>query len=311
MVRFIEGEIDVLVSTTIIENGIDIQTANTIFIDEADVYGLSELHQLRGRVGRYKHQAYCYLVLPVHRHINPEAEKRLQALVEFSDLGAGFQIAMRDLEIRGAGNILGPEQSGHIAAVGYDMYCRLLERTVRRLRDEIEAEPVHVEIDLAVQAFVPEDYMRGEGPRLEVYRRVSQALTEKAIDELGEELADRFGAMPAQVRTLLDIQKLRVLCAAGGIESVSYQDHHLILEGRESMRKLLENCPTRVSVLDARTAGVSLVDPRRRMSGMSGASRAQALGDEDVFRIILEWLTTGTFPLERLRGAAKLSTKVG
>ena len=307
MVRFIEGEIDILISTTIIENGIDIQTANTIFINEADAYGLSELHQLRGRVGRYKHQAYCYLILPEHRHVNPDAEKRLQALVEFSDLGAGFQIAMRDLELRGAGNILGPEQSGHIAAVGYDMYCRLLERTVRQLRDEVEAEPVHVEIDLAVQAFVPEDYLSGEGPRLEVYRRVSQALTRAAIDELGEELADRFGPMPPQVRTLLDIQRLRVLCAAGGIESVSHQDHNLVLEGRESMRNLLETCPTRVSVLDARTAAVSLIDPRRK----SGSGRAAELGDEDVFQILLEWLLTETFPLARLRGAARLSTKVG
>ncbi|MEE8167195.1 MAG: transcription-repair coupling factor, partial [Myxococcota bacterium] len=295
MVRFIEGEIDILISTTIIENGIDIQAANTIFINEADAYGLSELHQLRGRVGRYKHQAYCYLLLPESRHVNPDAEKRLQALVEFSDLGAGFQIAMRDLEIRGAGNILGPQQSGHIAAVGYDMYCRLLERAAQQLREEGWAEPVHVEVDLAVQAFVPEMYLPGEGPRLDIYRRVSQAFTEKAVDDLGEELEDRFGAMPSQVRTLLDIQKVRVLFAAAGIESVSHQDRNLILHGRESMSALLETCPTRVSVLDARTAAVSLVDPRRKYQ--AGLNGGMTLGDEEVFRIILEWLQTGAFPL--------------
>src|SRR5262249_29148281 len=152
-----------------------------------------------------------------------------------------FQIAMRDLEIRGAGNILGPEQSGHIALVGYDMYCRLLEKAVRRIRNEVEAEPVHVEIDLPLQAFVPDGYLSGEAAKLEVYRRVSMALSQEAIQDLARELEDRFGPVPRELERLLDVQRLRVLCAAMGVEYVGREDTNLILKGRETMRKLLEN----------------------------------------------------------------------
>ena len=146
MSAFMRHEADVLLATTIIESGIDIPRVNTIIINEADCYGLADLHQLRGRVGRYKHQAYCYLFLPEHRHVSPEALKRLQALVEYSGLGSGFQIAMRDLEIRGAGNILGKQQSGHIATIGYDLYCRLLEKCVHSMKDQHYQEPVTVEV---------------------------------------------------------------------------------------------------------------------------------------------------------------------
>ena len=300
MMRFFEGELDVLISTTIVENGLDIPNVNTIFIDEADRYGLADLHQLRGRVGRYKHQAYCYLLLPDHRYINPDAQKRVQALVEFSELGAGFQIAMRDLEIRGAGNILGPEQSGHIALVGYDMYCRLLEKAIRRIRNEVEAEPVQVEIDLALQAFVPDEYLSGEGAKLEVYRRVSTALTDEAILDLGRELEDRFGPIPREVERLLDVQRLRVLCAALGVEYVGKEDRSLILKGKESMKKLLEECPARVTILDARTAAVALVDPLRRYP--------PPVDDERVFQAVLLWLETGTFPASNLGKGNEIAT---
>ncbi len=288
MVKFFEREIDVLISTTIIESGLDIPNVNTIFIDEADLYGLADLHQLRGRVGRGKHQAYCYLLLPDHRHMNPDAQKRVQALVEFTELGSGFQIAMRDLEIRGAGNILGSAQSGHIASVGYEMYCRLLEKAVRRLRNEPEAEPVQVEIDLTLEARVPGEYAGGESSKLDLYRRISSALKEEQIAELSREIEDRFGLLPVEVERLLDVQRLRVLCAAAEVESIGRDERNLILKGKEGMKKFLATCTRRVAVLDSRTAAVCLVDPARR--------HPPSIDDERVFRTALEWFRTGVFP---------------
>jgi transcription-repair coupling factor (superfamily II helicase) len=304
MVRFFERAFDVLVSTTIIENGLDIPNVNTIFIDEADRYGLADLHQLRGRVGRYKHQAYCYLLLPEHRRVEPEAQKRVQALIEFSDLGSGFKIAMRDLEIRGAGNILGPEQSGHIAAVGYDMYCRLLEKAVRRLHKDTSADPVQVEVDLEIEAFIPVGYLEGEAAKLDVYRRISVAGTLEAVDDMARELADRFGPVPPEIGRLLDVQRLRVLCAAAGIEHVGRSDDSLILKGEgDGVRALLDGCPARIAILDQRTAAVSLSDPRRRHGPPADDTRA--------FAVVLEWLRTGVFPRPGLRAGERVEKARG
>ena len=175
-----------------IESGIDIPNANTIIICEADRMGLAQLYQLRGRVGRYKHRAYAYLLLPQSRSISPVAGKRLKAIEEYSQLGAGFRIALRDLEIRGAGNILGAEQSGHINTVGYELYCRLLGEAVKRLKNEpIEKEPETV-IDLGFAACIPKNYIHSDRQRLEVYRRLATALNPRDIDRLGEELRDLF-----------------------------------------------------------------------------------------------------------------------
>ena len=288
MARFVEGEADLLISTTIIESGIDIPNVNTIFIDEADHYGLSDLHQLRGRVGRYKHQAYCYLLVPDDRPVNPDALKRLRALIEFSNLGAGFQIAMRDLEIRGAGNILGAAQSGHIALVGYDTYCRLLEKAVRKQKHEVYTEPVHVEVDFAVEAFVPEDYVSGEARKVELYRKVSQALSGDEIDELAEELRDRYGPLPEQLERLLRVQKLRVFCADHGVEYLGRDGEHLLLRGGDAMKSLLTDCTARVVILDAKTAAVSLAPKRGR--------RVPQLDDEYALAVAYEWFRTGEFP---------------
>ena len=168
---FINGRTDILVSTTIIESGLDIPNVNTIFINEADIFGLADLHQLRGRVGRYKHRAYAYLLLPKNRPVTPEAEKRLKAIIDFSELGAGFKIAMRDLEIRGTGNILGIEQHGHIAAVGYEMFCRLLEIVIRKAKNE----PVHdhndVHINLNLESYLPDNYIPDMKLKIEIYRK--------------------------------------------------------------------------------------------------------------------------------------------
>ncbi len=302
MLRFYERELDVLISTTIIESGLDIPNVNTIFIDDADHYGLADLHQLRGRVGRGKHQAYCYLLLPDHRHMNPDAQKRVQALVEFTALGSGFQIAMRDLEIRGAGNILGAAQSGHISTVGYDMYCRLLEKAVRRLRSEPEAEPVQVEIDLTIDAHVSEEYVGGQTAKLELYRRISSAARDEDVGDLEKEVEDRFGPLPLVAQKLFAVQRLRVACARLGIESIGRDERHLILQGKDTMREVLEKCPRRVVVLDSRTAAIPIVDVARRYPS--------PVSDEEVFAIVLEWLTKGKFP-ESIPGRASRAVNAG
>jgi transcription-repair coupling factor (superfamily II helicase) len=220
MLRFIAGKIDVLVCTTIIESGLDIPTANTIIINNADRFGLSELHQLRGRVGRYKHRAFCYLLLPSTRPVTSVAARRLKAVEEFSDLGAGFQIAMRDLEIRGAGNILGSEQSGHIAAVGYELYCQLLDRAVRSLRGDGERPHHDVHLELSSEAIIPRTYVPSERQRMEIYRRLAACRDEPDVRTLERDLADAYGPVPAAVRTLLDHAEIRVRAGAAGIDSI-------------------------------------------------------------------------------------------
>ncbi len=230
MLKFIRREADILVSTTIIESGIDIPTANTMFINDAHRFGLAELHQLRGRVGRYKHRAYCYLLLPAHTGLSDVAKRRLKAIEEFSMLGAGFKIAMRDLEIRGAGNLLGPEQSGHIAAVGYDMYCRLLEQAVRDLK--AEPEPVRantVSIELGRGGTIPRPYIPSDARRMEAYRRLATASTAAELESLAEDLSQAYGQPPTAVQRLLELAELRVLANTLGVRSVTLKERDIVL----------------------------------------------------------------------------------
>src|SRR5437868_8097644 len=198
MLKFIRHEADILVCTTIIESGLDIPNANTIVINNADRFGLSELHQLRGRVGRWKHRAYCYLLLPSDRPVTPVASKRLKAIEEYSHLGAGFKIAMKDLEIRGAGNILGPEQSGHIATVGYEMYCQLLEEATRQLKNEPKPNRPEAHVELGLSAFIPKTYIPGDRQRLDVYRRLTRCTDLEMCGMLEHDLKDAFGELPRQ-----------------------------------------------------------------------------------------------------------------
>ncbi|GIX00072.1 MAG: transcription-repair-coupling factor [Pirellulaceae bacterium] len=229
MVDFIDHRYDILLATTIIESGLDIPNANTIFINEAYRYGLSELHQLRGRVGRYKHQAYCYLVIDRHRHLSPDAARRLHAIEEYSQIGAGFGIAMRDLEIRGAGNLLGTQQSGHIAAVGYELYCQMLANAVRELKNEPPKLSLDVEIDLPVEALLPPDYVPDLRDRIDLYRRLSRADSVQALDGLGHELRDRFGPLPDAAKRLLQIGELRIDAALWFLKSMRVEDNYLVL----------------------------------------------------------------------------------
>jgi transcription-repair coupling factor (superfamily II helicase) len=223
MVKFVLGATDVLVCTTIIESGLDIPNANTIFVNDADRFGLAELHQLRGRVGRYKHRAYAYMLMPNSRPVSPIAAKRLKAIEEYSHLGAGFRIALRDLEIRGAGNILGPEQSGHIQMVGYQMYCEMLADAVRELKHE-KVEPLPTAtIDLGVPIYIPKNYIPIDRHRMDAYRKIAVARSSDDIKQIEAELIDVYGPLPAEARLLLDIGELRIAASKWDIRTIVVQ----------------------------------------------------------------------------------------
>jgi transcription-repair coupling factor (superfamily II helicase) len=228
MLAFMRRQADILVCTTIIESGIDIPTANTMFIDDADRYGLADLHQLRGRVGRYKHRAYCYLLLPMTRTLSDVAKKRLKAIEQFSMLGAGFKIAMRDLELRGAGNLLGAEQSGHIAAVGYDMYCRLLERAVKELNQERTAETSDTTVEIGLTGHIPRTYIPSDARRMDAYRRIAVAGTHDELDKVEHDLTDAYARPPDAVTRLIELAHVRIGAVALGVRSISIRDDDVV-----------------------------------------------------------------------------------
>lgn len=256
MVDFIEHRFDLLLATTIVESGLDIPNANTIFIDDADRYGLSDLHQLRGRVGRYKHQAYCYLMVAQHKHLSPEATKRLRAIEEFSQMGAGFAISMRDLEIRGAGNLLGSQQSGHIAAIGYEMYCQLLEDAVRQVQNLAPKLSADVDIDLPVEAYLPEDYAPDLRHKIDLYRRMAKIDDASQIEDVRSELRDRFGPLPAAVCRMLELAELRLDAAAWQIAAVTSDARFIILHytNRRQMERLVKNSSVPIRIVDRKRA---------------------------------------------------------
>jgi len=260
MHRFLRREVDVLVTTTIIESGIDIPTANTIFINRADRFGLADLHQLRGRVGRSSHRAYCYLLLSPDTTPTSKAAKRLKTIEEFSELGAGFRIAMRDLEIRGAGNLLGKEQSGHIAAVGYDMYCRLLEQTVRRLKNEPDPNPPPVQVDLDVAAHIPREYITSDRLRIEAYRRMVSCRTAEDLTQLERDLMDTFGPFPPPVVTLLELTEIRVHARRFGVGSISLRPPDVVfsIEQLAKAESLFVDAPGTVRMPDSKTVHLRL-----------------------------------------------------
>ena len=248
MTKFVNGEADILLSTTIIESGIDIPNANTIIIDRADRFGLSELYQLRGRVGRYRNQAYAYLLIPRHASLLADARKRISAIKQYSRLGSGFKIAMRDLEIRGAGNILGSEQSGHITAIGFDLYCKLLQTSICRLRGEKPVEHIDTKmvLDFLCEADGEDDeevsadshqvylqlsskYIADPVQRLEIYRRLALTHSLEEVNALAKELVDRFGKCPVAVDYLLQVYRIRAVAGQKKISSIESQDNKIII----------------------------------------------------------------------------------
>ena len=246
MLGFYEGEFDILLCTTIVESGLDVPNANTILINHADHLGLAQLHQLRGRVGRSARQAYCYLMYQPYKQLTENAEKRLEAIREFTDLGAGFNIAMRDMEIRGAGNLLGAEQHGNMASVGFDLYCQMIEEEVKSLRGEATDEMLFPSVNLPVSAFIPEAYIPTEALRIAIYKRVAGARSAEALATVQRELEDRFGDPPKPVWNLLAVMRLRFECMLAGVARIEMERESVVFwmarrVGRDEVRELYQH----------------------------------------------------------------------
>lgn len=256
MLAFVRRESDILIATTIIESGLDIPNVNTIFINQADNYGLADLHQLRGRVGRYKHRAYAYLLLDADKGVTGTAARRLKAIEEFTELGAGFKIAMRDLEIRGAGNILGTQQSGHIAAVGYELYCQLLENAVRERKQMPSKAPLEVALDLPIKAYLPRDYVPGQKLRVEVYRRLARLRKLDRLEDFRAELGDRFGPIPEPAEWLLRLAEIRLLATRWQVVTMHLEEKDVVLgyKSPRLIRRLTDRAGPRLRVVDEHSA---------------------------------------------------------
>lgn len=236
MLDYLDKEYDVLVCTTIIETGLDIPNVNTIIVDEADKMGLSQLYQLRGRVGRTNRLAYAYLMYEKDKVLSEVAEKRLKAIKEFTEFGSGFKIAMRDLEIRGAGNLLGVEQHGHIEAIGYDLYVKFLNETIKKLKGEVKEEIVDTSVELNVDGFIPDDYIREGELKIEVYKKIAGIESTEDYEDLIEELIDRFGDIPIQVENLMKISHIKYISSRIGITNISEKNGIVKLEFSESVK---------------------------------------------------------------------------
>jgi transcription-repair coupling factor (superfamily II helicase) len=230
MYRFMNKEIDLLVCTSIIESGLDIPSANTIIVNRADRFGLAQIYQLRGRVGRSDEQAYAYLLIPHESSLTKDAQKRLKVLMEHSDLGSGFQIAMNDLEIRGGGTILGASQSGHIAAVGYDMFLKLMENAIAELKGEPVTQKLEPEINLSISAYFADTYIHDLDQRLIAYRRLARMTKVGDIGEFKSELVDRYGKMPDEAKNLLFKIALKVLSQKAGITRLDHNGTRMMIQ---------------------------------------------------------------------------------
>jgi len=275
VLRFMHGEADVLLCTTIIESGIDIPRANTILIDRADRLGLAQVYQLRGRVGRSNQRAYAYLMIPSPDAISPRAEKRLEAIQDLSELGSGFRLANLDLEIRGAGNLLGGEQSGNMAAVGYDTYMQMLEETIEEMRGQVRTVEVDPEIRLPIRALLPEDFVDQVSQRLVLYKRLASCRDELEVDGIRDEILDRFGALPDEAQNLLLVIRLKIAARRLGIAAVDYSSGELVLTAGE----ITKIDPKRlVSLLThARASGGVRVTPGHKIYAPARDASAQGL----------------------------------
>jgi transcription-repair coupling factor (superfamily II helicase) len=234
--HFIEGGADILVCTTIIESGIDMPRVNTIIIEDADRLGLAQLYQLRGRVGRSDRQAFAYVTYRRDKVLTEIAEKRLAAIRDFTELGAGFKIALRDLEVRGAGNLLGGEQHGHLDAIGYDLYCKMLEEAIHELQGQTVEKPVATTIDLPIDAFIPKSYIPDEGQRMDMYRRIAAISTAQDLQDVQDELIDRFGDLPEAVSWLTDIALIARQASRHDIGKIEVDHENFVLTYAENKK---------------------------------------------------------------------------
>jgi transcription-repair coupling factor (superfamily II helicase) len=270
MLDFWEKRFDVLVCTTIVESGLDVSNANTMIIERADMLGLSQLHQLRGRVGRSRERAYAYFLYPAEKPLTETAHERLATLAQHSDLGGGMAIAMKDLEIRGAGNLLGGEQSGHIADVGFDLYVRLVGEAVHEFRGDSEPELAEVRVELPVDAHLPHDYIPSERLRLEMYKRLAEVRGDEEVSELAEELGDRYGEAPAPVASLLQVARFRGRARSAGVGEVTISGRYV----RFAPVELPESRVVRLKRLHpgsvVKTALGTVLVPRPQTAGVGG-----------------------------------------
>jgi transcription-repair coupling factor (superfamily II helicase) len=260
MQKFINREIDVLVTTTIVESGLDIPNANTIIINRADRFGLAQIYQLRGRVGRASEQAYAYLIVPEEAALGRDAQKRLKVLMEHSDLGAGFQIALNDLKIRGGGAALGIHQSGHISAVGYDMFLQLMEESISRLKGEVVTETLEPEINIPVSVYIPDSYIPDLDGRLSAYRRLARMQDLKEVADFRMELIDRYGQPPQEVINLLLKIMLKILAKKAGVKRLDLSMETLSMAFSENHQKnphalldMIRSAPERFRITPAQT----------------------------------------------------------
>ncbi|MDR7422130.1 MAG: transcription-repair coupling factor [Armatimonadota bacterium] len=278
MLDFLGGRTDVLVCTTIVEIGLDIPQVNTIVIQDAHLMGLAQLYQLRGRVGRADRQAYCYLLYPPGEPLSPEAEQRLRAMAEFVELGSGLGLAMRDLEIRGAGNILGPEQHGHVAAVGFDLYCRLLDEAIREARGEIVEEPRDPTLELGVNALIPPAYITDERERMAAYRRLAAARAPDEVEAAAADLAEHYGPRPPEVEALLDAVRLRLAARQVGVTAITRQNGRFVVRFGEGVA-FDDDLQRRLRAALGSRAQVSAAALVVRATGETFADQAAALGE--------------------------------
>ncbi|MBO5550452.1 MAG: transcription-repair coupling factor, partial [Lachnospiraceae bacterium] len=285
MVDFINGDIDILVSTTIIETGLDIPNVNTIIVDDSERMGLAQLYQLRGRVGRSNRMAYAFLMYRRDRILKETAEKRLSAIKEFTDLGSGFKIAMKDLEIRGAGNVLGAEQSGHMAEVGYDLYCKMLDSAVKKERGIEDHSDFSTYIDMDIDALIPDSYIRNENMKLDMYKRIARVSSDDEASDMRDELTDRFGRIPKGTDNLIEIALLRTKAHELFIENIKVTDKDItmtiymnatidptniapmLMDFKGSMRFVTTGRPAFIYTLTAKNREESMIAVLRRVLG--------------------------------------------
>ena len=289
MMDFVAGDIDILVSTTIIETGLDIPNVNTIVIHDADRYGLSQLYQLRGRVGRSNRTAYAFILYQTGKMLKEEAEKRLLAIREYTELGSGLKIAMKDLEIRGAGNLLGAEQHGHMDAVGYDLYCKMLNTAVRKEKGELpEEEEFETVIDMPVAAYIPETYIRSETLRMEVYKRIAAVEDDRESMDLVDELIDRFGTVPQSVTNLLAVARLRSLAHSIYINEVKGSKKEICLYVQDPDKYRMEDV---IPLMNSYEGGLQVIEGKRpyfQLKALTGTVRDRELGLENLKKLLNE-----------------------
>ena len=264
MEEFIEGKTNVLVCTTILESGIDIPNANTIIVENADRLGLAQLYQIRGRVGRADKQAYAYITYRRDKMLSEEADKRLKAIKEFTEFGSGFKIAMRDLEIRGAGSLLGEMQHGHMDQIGYDMYCKILDEVVKEMKGIKVEEELDVQIDINVSSYIPDEFIDNSSQKIEIYQNIALCKSEIDIQNVVDEIIDRYGRMPEEIENLLEITRIKNLCREKGISKISQKKDSIIFYievsrfDNENIEILLNKYKNRIQFSPGKTSYITL-----------------------------------------------------